>query len=603
MERRFWSVACVSSALLLGSTTLAFGQGPGTTGAPGVGAESSASPLRRKGPRPYRGDASAGVSAAQPPAAEPFSTILDPIVVQEERGTGPVPGIVADITATASKTDTPIVEIPQAVSVVGRAQMDQQNALSVGDSLRYTPGVYADSRLGGVLESVFLRGFGGVGVAATSPQFYNGLPLMTGSGAAAQVVDPWTLERVEVLRGPASVLYGVATPGGIVNLIGKEPTETPYREIGIETGNRDRAQATFDFAGPVIEDGEWSYRLTGLARRADTQIAFSKEQRVVLAPTLSWKPDDDTSLTVFGYYQNDPDNNFAGWLPANGTALPNPAGRIPRDFFLGEPSFDEYSRQQYMLGYRFEHRFDDAWAVRQNVRYTRVDAKLKGLVGNFMAPFGATSSSLNRLATWSDETLDGVAFDNQVEYQVDTGPLRHTLLGGLSYQRSVDANKGSGFALAAPIDYLAPTYGDTFAAPPLATSTRQTLDRVGVYLQDQIRVDQWAFTLGARSDWSSSKTRDRLTGAVQDQSDQAFSGRAGAVYLFDNGLAPYASYSTSFEPTVGVDAGGKAYEPSKARQAEIGLRYQPDDWDGLLTASLFDIRRTNVSVTDPSTLR
>lgn len=547
----------------------------------------------RSHPVPVYDEAAASTTTSQ-------VTELAPIVVTGERGTGPVDGVVAHNTTTGSKTDTPIAEIPQAVSVVTREQMDQQNAISVGDSLRYTPGVFTDSRVGGVLESMFLRGFGGMGAAATNPQFYNGLPLMTGTGWGAQVVDPSTLERVEVLRGPASVLYGQATPGGIVNMVGKQPTDTPFHDIGIETGNRNRIQGSFDFGGPITKDGVWSYRLNGLARRADEQIDFSKQQRIVLAPSLSWKPDADTSLTFYGLYQNDPGNNFAGWLPAQGTVLPNAAGRIPRSFFLGEPNYDDYDRQQYMIGYNFEHRFNDAWAVRQNFRYSHVDTTFKGIAGNYFVPFGATNSELNRLATWGDETLDGVALDNQVEYRIDTGPLQHTLLAGLSYQRTVDNNKGSGWSYVPAIDYLAPIYGQVFAPPPLATDTRQTLNRVGVYLQDQIHFDRLVVTLGGREDWSSIDTRDRLTGAAQNQDDHAFTGRIGAVYLFDNGLAPYVSYSTSFEPTVGVNASGNPYKPSKGDQTEVGLRYQPNGWNASFTASLFDIHRQNVSVTDPS---
>lgn len=539
-------------------------------------------------------------AAGSQSAAGSGTTELAPIVLRGERGDGPVNGIVAHGTTTGSKTDTPINEVPQAVSVVTREQMNQQNPLSVGDSLRYTPGVFADSRVGGVLESVFLRGFGGYGIAATNPQLLDGLPLMTGTGYAAQVIDPSTLERVEVLRGPASVLYGQAAPGGIVNMVSKQPTDDPYHDIGIETGNRNRIQTSFDFGGPLTDDGVWSYRLNGLGRRADEQFDFSKQQRIVLAPTLSWKPDEDTKLTIYGFYQNDPDNNFAGWLPAEGTLFPGPAGRIRRNFFLGDPNYDDYDRQQYMIGYNLEHRFSDALTVRQTLRYSHMDTSFKGFAINYYAPFGVTAGDLKRLAIWDRERLDGVAVDNQVEYRADTGPLQHVLLGGVSYQRTVDNNRSSGWGIVPAINYLSPVYDQPFDRPQLASHARQATDQAGLYLQDQIRTDRLVVTLGAREDWAFGDTQDRLTGSSQSQYDHAFSGRIGAVYLFDNGLTPYFSYSTSFQPTAGVDAGGEAYKPSKARQTEVGLRYQPVGWDASFTASLFDIHRTNISVTDPS---
>lgn len=197
--------------------------------------------------------------------------------------------------------------------------------------------------------------------------------------------------------------------------------------------------------------------------------------------------------------------------------------------------------------------------------------------------------------------MNSLALDNQIEYEAETGPLQHTLLAGISYQRTVDWNSGSGWTYVPAIDYLSPNYGQPFDRPPLANSTRQATDRTGFYFQDQVRLDRLVVTLGGRQDRSSIDTENRLTGAGQGQDDHALSGRIGAVYLLDNGFAPYVGYSTSFEPTAGVDATGRAYKPSTGRQIEIGLRYQPEEWNASFTASLFDIHRANVSVTDPAT--
>ncbi|MBB6505209.1 outer membrane receptor protein involved in Fe transport [Sphingomonas endophytica] len=228
---------------------------------------------------------------------------------------------------TGTRTEAPIVAIPQALSVIPHRQLDEQAAKSVGDGLRYTPGVFADSRIGGVLESVFLRGFGGFAAGATNSQLLDGLPLAKGGGWAAQVIDPYALDRVEVLRGPASVLYGQASPGGVVNMAGKRPTEQPYYEILFTTGNRNRAEAAADLGGPL--GAGWGYRLTALGRRVDEQADHSKQQRLLLAPTLVWTPGTATRLTLTGFYQNDPHNNFAGWLPCGGDVAPERSGRDP----------------------------------------------------------------------------------------------------------------------------------------------------------------------------------------------------------------------------------------------------------------------------------
>lgn len=527
---------------------------------------------------------------------------LSPVTVQGQRetGNGPVEGFVAGIARTGTKTDTPLAEVPQAVSVITRDQMDQQNVHSVGDSLRYTPGVYADSRIGGVLESVFMRGFGGFAAAAINPQFLDGLPLPKGAGWAASVVDPSTLERIDVLRGPASVLYGQASPGGIVNMVSKRPTAQPFHELSIESGNRDRAQASLDISGPLTDDSTWSYRLNGMARRVDEQVDHSKQQRFVIAPTLEWKPDADTRLILLASLQNDPSNNFAGWLPAKGTLQANLAGRIPTRFFAGQPDYDDYSRKQAMLGYAFEHRFNNTWTVRQNLRYTRLDVDFKGVAVDYFAPFASGPGLLDRSASWSRERVNSLALDNQAQANFETGALRHTVLAGLSYERSSADMHASGFGPVPPIDYRAPNYNQPFGVPPLAQHTRQTPDRIGFYAQDQIRWDRWAVTLGGRQDRARMNTDDRLRGTSTRTQDRAFTGRIGAVYLFDNGIAPYASYSTSFEPTLGTDHAGNAFQPTKARQAEVGVKYQPAGSNSSFAVSAFDIRQRNVLTTDPS---
>lgn len=358
-----------------------------------------------------------------------------PIVVigRREQDDDPSERLALNTATTGLGIAAPIITVPQALSVISHRQLEEQAAKSVGDGLRYTPGVFADSRIGGVLESVFLRGFGGFAAGATNPQLLDGLPLAKGGGWAAQVIDPYALDRVEVLRGPASVLYGQVSPGGVVNMAGKRPTEQPYYEILFTTGNRNRAEAALDFGGPL--GAGWGYRLTALGRRVDEQADHSKQQRLLLAPTFVWTPGTATRLTLTGFYQNDSHNNFAGWLPAAGTLLPNAAGAIRRTFFPGEPAFDRYDRQQYMLGYALDHRLDDVWTLRQTARFAHIDTRFEGVAVNFVFPF-AGDHQLNRAASRSVEAVDSLAFDQQVEARFTTGPVSHTLLFGVAYQGS-----------------------------------------------------------------------------------------------------------------------------------------------------------------------
>ncbi|WP_184505867.1 TonB-dependent siderophore receptor [Sphingomonas endophytica] len=278
--------------------------------------------------------------------------------------------------------------------------------------------------------------------------------------------------------------------------------------------------------------------------------------------------------------------------------LPNAAGAIRRTFFPGEPAFDRYDRRQYMLGYALDHRLGGVWTLRQTARFAHIDTRFEGVAVNFVFPF-AGDHQLNRAASRSDEAVDSLAFDQQVEARFTTGPVSHTLLFGVAYQGSWAETQASGFGYVPPIDYLNPVYGRSFARPSLAQHYRQSWGRIGVYAQDLVRLGRLAVTLGGREDRSRLITQDRPTAATARQDDHDFTGRVGAAWLFDNGLAPYASYSTSFEPVLGTGFDGRAFQPSRAQQSEAGIRYQPSGIDGIATISGFDIAQRHVSTADP----
>jgi iron complex outermembrane receptor protein len=522
---------------------------------------------------------------------------LSPIQVEgqetQETPYGPDQGYVAHRSTTGSKTDTPIVETPQSISVVTRQQMEDQDPQRVSQALRYTAGVLPES-LGNMtkLEStnIFSRGF-------PLDEYQDGLKLLGGSWGVAEI-EPYNLERIEVLRGPASVLYGQADPAGIVNLVSKRPSAQPFHEVELQGGSFDQIGGAFDFTGPIDKDGKFLYRLTGLGRTADTQVDFTKDQRLTISPALTWQPNEDTSLTFLMNYQYDPGGGFYNWLPAAGTVLHNPNGGISTSFNPGEPDFDEYRRDQYSIGYLFEHRFNDVWSVRQNFRYNHVDTTYDALLAFGLEPDQRT---LDRY-TWRDkEDIDAFTVDNQVQAKFSTGPLKHTFLLGLDYQRR-DYNQklGYDFATTPSIDVFDPNYHIDIDTPDWASDVDQTTNQIGVYAQDQMRLDHWAFLLGGRNDWADNSYKDHLSDDHGSQSDRKFTWRAGLVYLFDNGLAPYASYSTSFNPQIGTDASGQAFKPTTANQYEIGLKYQPPNFDGFITGSLFQLTEQNVLTVDPN---
>lgn len=523
---------------------------------------------------------------------------LAPISVEAERDrespTGPVKGFVAERTLTGSKTDTPIREIPQSISVVTRDQLDQRAVSTVGEALTYSAGVVAepfgfDPRF----DAPIIRGF-----SAAQSQYLNGLKLMRGNNDTTSI-DPWGLERIEVLRGPSSVLYGQGNPGGMINLVSKRPTWTSFGTAMVEGATFDRYTGAFDFGGPVPGTSEFAYRLTGLARDGNTQNG-AKDNRYFIAPAVTWKPNADTTLTVLANLQHDDGSSPVG-LPAQYTLYSNLSGvRLPRSTNLGDPSFDHSRNTIASIGYEFEHRFVDDLIFRQNARYLYQTWDYQNL---YFA--GLSGDTASRGASYNDETYGTVTIDNHLQARFDTGPLSHTLLVGLDVRRHT-LDTMTEFGNAPGVNVFVPVYG--VAIPKDVTWASRvdgTLTQAGLYAQDQVKLDKWLLTLGIRHDWASAQSTTHTesiwsvpTTTVQDQNDRAFTGRVGLSYLFDNGLAPYVSWATSFQPVIGADYLGNTYKPSEGEQYEAGVKYQPTWFKGFFTAAVYDLRQTNVLTTE-----
>jgi len=554
---------------------------------------------RLSGPRTVRlvnnAVSNAGVAGAVPAGA----IQLDAIDVQGAGEFGPTNGYISQDSIAGSKTDTPIVETPFSVSVVNRQQLDTQNPRSLPDALRYVPGVAtgffgADNRM--ERGQIYLRGFGD----DVSQLYWNGLNLPGDSYVNSPTLEPYTLERIEVLRGPASVLYGQSSPGGIINAVSKRPTETPLHEVVVGTGNYGRIYGAFDLGGPIDQQGQWLYRLTGVGYRTGSQVDDKNYERFSIAPALTWRPTADTKLTILTTYQRDPTGVGFQSLPLKGTLLPGPVGKIPTSFNFGEPSYDRLDRTSGSVGYEFEHRFSDVWTVRQNFRYMHAEGTYREIqpTGDWLPPRG----TLQRWNWGTDGRLDAVAVDNQVQANFATGPVAHKVLVGLDYKNQWTRLKHYwGMAGVPPINVLNPIYGLPIPDAPMIVNNKGSLSQVGLYAQDQIAVGNWRFLIGGRQDWAENSSTSLLAAGTPTttQNDDAFTWRAGGVYLFDNGLAPYASYSTSFQPQGGTDFYNNMFKPTTAQQYEVGIKYQPKGLQSFVQLSLFDLTQQNVVTADP----
>lgn len=507
-----------------------------------------------------------------------------------ETAWGHVDGYVATRSGSGTKTDTPLIETPQSISVITQDQIQAQAVQSAGQAVRYTPGVR--SEVGGAdarTDGIYIRGF-------LADQYLDSMRLVNFGIFGYPIVEPFNLERIEVLRGPASILYGQASPGGVVNMVSKRPTEEPYHEMFVSTGSYGRAQAGVDLSGPLDKNKEFLYRLTASGYDVGSQVDYQGYQRVSIAPSLTWRPDNQTTLTIQGTYQRDPRAGFYNQLLPRGvgTITPYSGQFISTNFFSGQPGFDHTSREYASIGYQFEHKFDHGLTVRQNLRYmdNSTDFATTSPDVNLTNP-----TNLTRGAYATREKITSLAIDNQAEGRFRFGPFEHTVLFGFDYRNATDTAYNS-TGTATPINALNPVYGPT-PIPVPTTATGQKLQQYGFYAQDQIRLDNWIALLGIRRDQADSQTDNLLSGArTADKSDTAVSKRGALLYKFDNGVSPYIQYTESFQPTVGVDFGGNPFTPTRGQQYEAGIKYQPNA-KSLYTIALFDLTQQNVLTTDP----
>jgi iron complex outermembrane receptor protein len=522
---------------------------------------------------------------------------LETIVVDGEprrSGTEDVQGFVARSSGFGTKTDTPLIETPRSISVVTANEIEARGAQTVTEALQYSAGFNGYYLGTGTLrEYPYIRGFLGY-------QYLDGLKLHDSNWS----VEPYGLERAELLRGPASILFGQAQPGGIINLVSKRPTSTPFREVILQTGSYGRIQAAFDIGGPVGTSKEWSYRLTGLGRSADGQINVTNNDRVYIAPAITWRPTDATSLTLLGSYQHDPKVTLFQPLPRIGTIVPSAFGYVSRKTFLGEPNFHDTSRTAYRIGYEFEHRFDDAWTFRQKARYGYYDISAADVQG---AGSLVNARTIRRSTLLADYAINMGQVDTQLETKFNTGAASHRVLFGVDFAW-IPNYQGSGGATTPNLDLYNPVYGTPLGSVPRITTKRwQNQTQLGAYLQDQVKIGNLSLLFGGRFDNASLSNHPRslntatgtFGGPVTSFNDQAFTKQFGAIYNFDNGIAPYVSYSESFYPTINVDFFGNSMRPTRGKQYEAGVKYQPPSWNTLLTASVFDLTQKNVVTGDP----
>ncbi|WP_159105166.1 TonB-dependent siderophore receptor [Methylobacillus glycogenes] len=501
----------------------------------------------------------------------------------------------------ATKTDTALVETPQSISVIDRKELEDRNPQTLNEAIAYTAGVR--SEVGGMdsrADSYSIRGIkGGMEAdAGISNLFQDGLKLPAGGMWNRATFDNFGLERVEVLKGPSAAVYGQITPGGMINLVSKRPTAHQINEVRIQGGSFDQYKAAFDIGGSLADDQSVLFRLVGSYNDGGSQIKHNDLERTYFAPSLLWQISDNTSLTLLAQYQRDKGGATFQFLPYYGTVAFNTAigGRLDRDTFYGDKDWNTYDREQSSVGWEFDHRFNDTWKFHQNLRYVSIENTYKSVIGG---QYSVNQAVFPRRSTMGVGEAEGVSVDNQLQADFATGDLKHTVLLGLDAQRFNWQNTRSN-GTATSLSLLNPVYtsAGTYA---MTDAWRQDADQkqTGAYVQEQAALGQWRFSLGGRYDYFDNMLANGLNNRREGFNDHAFTWRTGAVYLFENGLAPYISYSTSFDPgLMGVGMANNAtVKPVQGKQYEAGIKYQPPGSKSMISAAVYELKQDNRMVT------
>lgn len=540
----------------------------------------------------------ATAQAKEAPAAIAPTTIT---AEAEPSPVGPDVGYKANNSAAASKTSTPLAETPRSVSVVTQQRIKDQQAQTLTDILGYTPGIFSppfavgDGLAG---DYFFIRGFNatdyGYGL------YRDGLRVQ--GNRYDTTSEPYGLERVEVFRGPSSILYGENAPGGLVNLVSKRPTADSRGEVQASYGSNNRRQLGLDVSGPLTDDGSVLGRVVMLGRKSDTQVDHVPDDRFYIAPSITFNLSDSTALTLLSSYQRDRTAIELGY-PAAGTLFNNPNGKLSRNAMLGNPDWDKFERETWSLGYEFSHQFNDVWTFRQNSRYlqSRIDRHEIWPGALNQGGFGTTVA----VSAYDRQNKSMVySLDNQLEGKFDTGNFQHTLLFGAGYDRTSYSQDWNANDPRAPIlvNVFNPVYAGDPTTPLSVADSLLTQNLYGTYSQLQTKYDNWIFLLGGRMDWAQSEYRNRRTfaAAAQDDSDwnHKFTWQTGLMYQFDNGLSPYVSYARGFVPVQQPPVNGPAFSPITSEQYEVGMKYEPKGWNTSVTASAFDLRKDNDVITE-----
>ncbi len=520
---------------------------------------------------------------------DPVGGAEDPTIV--------VTGSLTDFGAT--KSDTPIVETARSISIETEQDFEEKGAQSLDDALTYSAGVTAEP-FGFSTRGDFAQVRG-----LDAPEYRDNLQYLFGFYNTTRQ-DIYTLEQVEVLKGPASVLYGAGSPGGIINVVTKRPHGVTEGEVRFDYGSFDRKQIATDIniAIPGAED-KAQFRFVGILRDADTQIDEVNDDKLVIAPALTLRPARGTEFTILANYSDQDSDTAHQFLPVTGTLLPGPGGQeIDPYEYMGAPEFNAYNTESFALTLLFEQQLSDAFSIEAVGRYVDSQADYRQAWIAFQGN-GVPRIDANGDGSWAfylaDNRSEQLAIDARLRGEFSTGPIDHELLVGVQRQ-DVFTDSDTAYLNSDTASPFAPdtlnVFNPTYAGAPTVEQVRQLqgngprnyVDSTGYYISDQMSLGSLVATAGVRFDDVTNRVENGAT-----QKDDATSLSFGVLWRGPAGISPYVSYAESFEPVVGIDTvTNRQLLPQEGRQYEGGIKWQPPGVNALVTVSAFDIEVSNL---------
>ncbi|CAM4367199.1 MULTISPECIES: TonB-dependent siderophore receptor [Pseudoalteromonas] len=493
-------------------------------------------------------------------------------------------GLISYVSATASKTAIPIVKTPVSVSVLTAQRISDLGAETLQDAIGYVAGVYNGP------YGVDTRGDWSK-IRGVDPLLYvDGLQKLFGNYNNTRT-NPYALESVEILKGPSSVLYGQGSTGGIVNAVSKLPKADTEGEIWAQVGNYDRKQLALDYNTTFGEQQEYQARAVAMYRDSGTQTDYVDDNTLMLAPSFSWLASDETKITLLANLQRNESGSSTQFFPHEGTILPAKYGQIPSERFVSEPGWDKYDTEQQAITAIVEHSFDLDTHIKFSGRYSDSSSEYRTIY-SWPPKFEADKRTVKRIASLTDSNARSMTMDLQFHKYLELDAVKLTMVSGVDYQ-DADTDSDRGRGVAAPLDLYNPVYGQSTELPTtVVDNPENTLNnkQLGAYAQVTAEVNSWVLNAALRYDDVSNQVQ--TVGAIKN-SQNATTGRIGVLYQFENGIAPYASYSESFKAVFGQKPQGGAYKPLEGEQVELGLKYQPTGTEHLITASIFEIKDKN----------